>query len=57
MDEKLLSFTLDETIELFRQHKLTPSAARSAHKSSYGKIARLEKIIEKKTAKPNDVSV
>jgi ATP/maltotriose-dependent transcriptional regulator MalT len=57
MDEKLLSFTEDETIEIFRQHKLPPSAARSAHKSAYGKIARLEEIIEKKIAKRNRVSV
>jgi len=57
IDEKLLSFTQDETIELFRKHKLTPSAARSAHKSTYGKISRLTEIIEKKTAKPNRVFV
>ncbi len=57
MDEKLLSFTQGETIELFRKYKLSPSAARSAHKSAYGKIARLEEIIKKKTAKPNRASV
>jgi LuxR family transcriptional regulator, maltose regulon positive regulatory protein len=57
IDEKLLSFTQDETIELFRKHRLSPSAARSAHKTSYGKIARLEEIIEKKTAKLHRVSV
>jgi len=50
MDEKLLSFTQDETIELFRQHKLTSSAACSAHKLAYGKIARLAEIIKKKSA-------
>jgi len=47
MDEKLLSFTEQETIELFRTHQLTPSAALSAHKSAYGKIARLQEIIQK----------
>lgn len=52
MDEKLLFFTQDETIELFRKHKLTPGAARKAHKSACGKIARLKEIIEKKSAKP-----
>lgn len=57
MDEKLLSFTQDETIEFFRNHKLSPTEARSAHKSAYGKIARLEEIIEKKIAKPNRISV
>ena len=57
MDEKLLAFTQDETIELFRKYQLSPSAARSAHKSAYGKIARLEEIIEKKSAKPIRVSV
>jgi len=50
MDEKLLAFTQDETIELFRKHRLTPTQARSAHKSAYGKISRLAEIIEKKSA-------
>ncbi len=57
MDEKLLSFTQDETVELFRKHKLAPTTAYVAHKSAYGKIARLEEIIEKKIAKPNRVSI
>jgi len=57
MDEKLLSFTQDETIELFRKHRLTPGAARTAHKSTHGNIARLTQIIERKTAKPLCVSV
>jgi LuxR family maltose regulon positive regulatory protein len=57
MDEKLLSFTLDETIELFRKHRLSAAAARSAHKLAYGKIARLADIIEKKSAKPNQIFV
>lgn len=56
LDEKSLSFTENETIELFRKHKLSPSAARSAHRSTYGKIARLEEIIEKKSAKTSRVS-
>jgi LuxR family maltose regulon positive regulatory protein len=47
MDEKLLAFTEDETIELFRKHNITPSAAREAHRVTYGKIARLKEIIEK----------
>jgi LuxR family maltose regulon positive regulatory protein len=52
MDEKLLAFTSDETVKLFRRHKLSPAVARTAHKAAYGKVARLEEIIEKKSAKP-----
>ena len=48
MDEKLLAFTSEETIELFRKHKLSPTAARAAHKTAYGKVAKLEELIEKK---------
>ena len=50
MDEKLLAFSTDETIELFRKHKFSPSAARAAHKAAYGKAAKLKEIIEKKSA-------
>jgi len=50
MDEKLLAFTSEETVKLFRKHKLSPSAARAAHKAAYGKVAKLEEIIKKKTA-------
>jgi LuxR family maltose regulon positive regulatory protein len=57
MDEKLLSFTLDETVELFRKHRLSAAAARSAHKLAYGKVAKLTEIIEKKSAKPNRIFV
>lgn len=55
LDEKLLAFTLDETVKLFSKNKLAPSIARSAHKLSYGKIAKLEEIIEKKSSKPNKI--
>lgn len=57
IDEKLLSFTEDETIELFKKHKLTSTAARSAHLYAFGKIGRLNKDIEKKTAKLGRSSV
>jgi ATP/maltotriose-dependent transcriptional regulator MalT len=53
LDEKLLAFTLEETISLFGKRKLSPSVARAAHKLAYGKIARLEEIIEKKSPKSN----
>ncbi len=49
LDEKLLSFNLDETKEFFRSYKLSPTAARSAHKRTYGRIAKLEEIAAKKS--------
>lgn len=49
IDEKLLTFNLEETQEFFRSHRLSPTAARSAFKRTYGRIAKLEKIAEKKT--------
>jgi LuxR family maltose regulon positive regulatory protein len=52
MDEKLLAFTLEETTQLFRQHKLSPVVARAAHKRAYGKISKLVEIIEKKAVEP-----
>lgn len=51
-DEKLLAFTLEETVELFRKNKLSASAARAAHKRSYGRISKLEEISEKKSISP-----
>ena len=48
VDEKLLAFTLPETIELFRNYKLSENAARVAHKRAYGRIAKLREIAEKK---------
>ncbi len=57
LDEKLLSFTETETIELFRKYELPPNSARTAHKSAYGKIARLSQIIEKTAAAPPSASV
>jgi ATP/maltotriose-dependent transcriptional regulator MalT len=48
MDEKLLAFTVPETIELFRNYKLSENAARVAHKRAYGRIAKLREIAEKK---------
>lgn len=50
MDEKLLAFTQDETVELFRQNQLSPGAARAAHKRAYGRISKLEEISEKKSS-------
>jgi len=49
MDEKLLTFNIEETKELFRHYRLSPTAARSAHKRTYGRIAKLEEIALKKT--------
>lgn len=48
VDEKLLAFTVPETIELFRHYKLSENAARSAHKRAFGRIAKLREIAEKK---------
>lgn len=57
MDEKLLSFTLDEAVELFHKHKLSPAIAHTAHKLAYGKAAKLAEIVEKKSAKTNRIFV
>lgn len=57
LDEKLLAFSPDETIKLFSKQKLSPSVARSAHKLAYGKIAKLEEIVKKKSSKPNKIFV
>ncbi len=51
VDEKLLAFTVPETIELFRNYKLSENAARSAHKRAYGRIAKLREIAEKKAVR------
>ncbi len=48
VDEKLLAFTVAETVELFRGYGLSETAARAAHKRAYGKIAKLREIAEKK---------
>ena len=48
VEEKLLAFTVPETIELFRNYKLSENAARVAHKRAYGRIAKLREIAEKK---------
>lgn len=53
MDEKLLAFNSEETVELFRKHKLSPQIARTAQKIAYGKISKLEEIIETKLSKPH----
>jgi hypothetical protein len=48
VDEKLLAFTVPETIELFRNYRLSENAARVAHKRAYGRIAKIKEIAEKK---------
>lgn len=48
IDEELLTFNLEETKKFFRNYKLSALAARSAHKRTYGRIAKLEEIAEKK---------
>lgn len=48
VDEKLLAFTLPETIELFHNYHLSEKAARVAHKRAYGRVAKLREIAEKK---------
>ncbi|HXG83907.1 MAG TPA: AAA family ATPase [Pyrinomonadaceae bacterium] len=44
MDEKLMAFTLEETIKLFQKYKLPRKAARLAHKRAYGRIAKLKEV-------------
>lgn len=44
MDEKLMAFTLEETIELFQKYKLPQKAASLAHKYAYGRIAKLKEV-------------
>lgn len=48
LDEKLLTFNLEETKEFFQSHQLSPTAARFAHKRTYGRIGKLEEIAAKK---------
>jgi len=48
MDEKLLTFTLNEAIELFGKYELSPAVARSAYKRTYGRVSKLKEIAEKK---------
>jgi ATP/maltotriose-dependent transcriptional regulator MalT len=48
VDEKLLAFTVSETIELFHNYRLSENAARVAHKRAYGRIAKIKEIAEKK---------
>jgi len=48
MDEKLLTFNLNEAIELFRKYELSPAVARSAYKRTYGRFGKLKEIAEKK---------
>lgn len=50
MDERLLTFTSEESVKLFRKHKLAPHAARAAHAAAYGRVAKLAEIIEKNSA-------
>ena len=57
MDEKLLTFTVEETIDLFKKYQLSAATARAAHKNAYGKIAKLKQIIDKKISKPNRIFV
>ena len=46
IDEKLLAFNSDETIEFFKQQSLDEEIATKAHKKSYGRISRLKQFIE-----------
>ena len=49
IDEKLLAFSVEETIELFEKYKLPKTAARAAHKRVYGKVGALLEICREKT--------
>lgn len=49
IDEKMLAFNVDETVELFQKYKLSKAAARAAHKRVYGKVGALLEICREKT--------
>lgn len=53
VEEKSLTFTLAETVELFQTYQLSPEIARTAHQVAYGKISKLKEIAEKKSALRN----
>lgn len=55
VEEKLLAFTLEETIKLFHNYRLTPKTARAAHQAAYGKISKLKEIAEKKSVLQNQL--
>lgn len=46
IDEKLLAFNLEETVELFKKHGIDEEKAARAQKKSYGRISRLQRFIE-----------
>lgn len=46
IDEKLLAFNADETVELFKKHGIDDEKAARAQKKSYGRISRLQRFIE-----------
>jgi LuxR family transcriptional regulator, maltose regulon positive regulatory protein len=48
VEEKLLTFTLEETVKFFHKYNLDPKNARIAHQVAYGKISKLKEIAEKK---------
>jgi len=47
LDEKMLGFTMQETIELFESRRLSVGSARLAQSNAYGRIAKLREIAEK----------
>ncbi len=51
MDEKLLAFNPEETIELFAQYGLDAKAALAANKLAYGRICKLKQIAEERCVK------
>lgn len=46
IDEKLMAFTLEETIELFQNYEIPRKAASLAHKNAYGRIAKLKEFAD-----------
>lgn len=47
IDEEILAFNLDETIDLFKDVGLSEDRALEAHLSSYGRISRIKEILRK----------
>jgi LuxR family maltose regulon positive regulatory protein len=46
IDEKLLAFNPEETVELFKKYDLGKKAAESAHRESFGRISKLKLLID-----------
>lgn len=46
IDEKLLSFNLDETRQFFKKHRIGAKTAEAVHRTTFGRISRLKKLLK-----------